>query len=84
MDEAAECYRACLAINADNGDALYALGMLMLQMESFAEAIEPLSAALELREDPRLAYNLGLAYLKCGQAEVSCCCEESFTYTREC
>src|SRR5947208_1825464 len=66
--EAEASYRAALALDADNPDALHWLAVLTFQAGKSEEAIAPLQRAAMLRpKDAAFAHNLAQAYLHCGR-----------------
>ncbi len=72
LDEAARCYRQALRSQPDEVNALYGLGQVLNTREQYREAVPLLRRAIEVRSDePAPHYQLGIAYRRMGQADLS-------------
>ncbi|MEK6776215.1 MAG: tetratricopeptide repeat protein [bacterium] len=70
MQEAEKAWRETLAINPENPEALYRLGVAALNKESYGEAIQNLKAAIDSDTEMTEAYlSLGDAYYQSGLKE---------------
>src|SRR4051812_10842606 len=70
LAEAEHCYRAVLASEPSNPDALHLLGVIAYQVKQWRPAIELISRAIALRDDVAMYYNnLGNALRGAGERE---------------
>lgn len=68
LEEAAVCYRACVEQDASYFDGWHALGMVLMKVGRFPEAIEAGLQATRLRPNEQLAWSsLSLFYVRNGQ-----------------
>lgn len=72
LEEAKPCYREVLTLAPNQGDALYYLGLAILQGGKPADAIAPLRRALKGREDfAEGHFNLGVALQDSGDTKAA-------------
>lgn len=68
LEEAATCYRACVELDAAFFDGWHALGMVLMKLGRYPEAIEAGLQATRLRPNEQLAWSsLSLFYVRNGQ-----------------
>jgi tetratricopeptide (TPR) repeat protein len=65
LEEAVECYRECVNLDADFFDGWHALGMALMKLGRYPEAIAAGLRAVELRPNDQLAWSsLSLFYVR--------------------
>lgn len=68
LEGAASFYRKAVETDPGYFDGWHALGMAMLKMERYPEAIEAMKTSLELRPNDQMAYtSLSIAYARNNQ-----------------
>jgi len=68
LEAAVEKYRQCTALDVEYFDAWHALGMALMKIERYPEAIEAGLKAAELNPNDQLAWSsLSMFYVKNGQ-----------------
>ena len=68
-DKAINLFKTIINFEPDYGPAYYSLGLLYAEEQKMGMAIDYLSQAAELEQNPRVYYNLGLAHQQVNQPE---------------
>ncbi|MEM9400009.1 MAG: tetratricopeptide repeat protein [Verrucomicrobiota bacterium] len=68
LENAATLYRRCTELEPGFFDGWHALGMALMKLERYEEAIDAGKKAIEIRPNDQIAYtSLSLAYVRNGQ-----------------